>query len=266
MARVSVLLGVLIALSGLVIPARHVSAVSVTRDQLASAALSMDDLTGFKLISEDTPPDPDENFQAAVRRMFAPADPTQVTPRISVTLLAPYDALPQQILKATVAGGGLLKPFTTRDGYQRLGALGVGDADQAASFQVTPQGSSLTFLAYIDTSLRGRIIVFTSYAVPSAAPDQASFAALAAQQDAKIVADTALPAGLVNPGTRDTIATHRWYTSSDPSATVYYCDDDPGWRAIDLGSLQSYGTVQELLNDYPGRTLDRPCMDGATGP
>jgi hypothetical protein len=250
----------------LLVPVRRAAAVSVTRDQLASAALAVADLPGFRLVSEDTPPDPDENFQAGVRRMFAPDDPTQFAPRISVTLLAPYDALPQPILKATVAGGGLLKQFSSRDGYQPLGALGVGDADQAASFQLTDQRSGLTFLVYIDTALRGRVIVFTTYAVNIGAPDQATFAAYAAQQDAKIVGDSALPPGLVNPGTRDTISTHRWYTSADPSAAVYFCDDDPGWRAIALDSLQSYATVQDLLADYPGRTLDKPCLDGATGP
>ncbi|MBA3943468.1 MAG: hypothetical protein H0X37_02770 [Herpetosiphonaceae bacterium] len=55
------------------------------------------------------------------------------------------------------------------------------------------------------------------------------------------------------------VTAHTFYLSTYPGAYLYYCDDDPAWQSLSPTYLKHYNTEAELLHDYPGRVLRRPC-------
>lgn len=52
---------------------------------------------------------------------------------------------------------------------------------------------------------------------------------------------------------------HTFYLSSHHSAKFYYCDSDDGWKSLSTDYLKSYSSEQELLDNYPTRTLHEAC-------
>lgn len=55
-------------------------------------------------------------------------------------------------------------------------------------------------------------------------------------------------------------STHIFYTSAEPEVKIYYCDTDQGWQQIPSISLKSFYSQSELLNMFPGRTLNQACI------
>jgi micrococcal nuclease len=53
-------------------------------------------------------------------------------------------------------------------------------------------------------------------------------------------------------------AGHIFYTSSYPTAKLYYCDTDSNWKNLSSRYLKSFSSEQELLAAY-SRTLHEPC-------
>ena len=52
---------------------------------------------------------------------------------------------------------------------------------------------------------------------------------------------------------------HTFYLSTYYTSKYYYCDTDDGWKSLSTKYLKSYSSEQELLKDYPTRTLHEAC-------
>lgn len=152
------------------------------------------------------------------------------------------------------------------------GLLYAAAPDQADSAQLT------TFAALQDAKLVASGLP-ALLAGPSS-PDTATIPAAPAAPDlspaSTSVATAATPAPTrtppaTTPSPEPTAAPrsggpHTWYTSSAANSTQYCCDDDPAWQSLSPRNLRMFATVAALLASYPGKHLNRPCLDGATGP
>lgn len=240
----------------------------VTNEQLASVLLSPADLGAYTVTQENAPDVNSETFQLAYHRMLTSTRPAQsgyATVDLQIQLLA--SAVPGQLAQAYLTGGHVFDSFSDRPGFQHTGSLGIGNADDSMFFDYQLPNTDAIYAVYVDAFLRGRFLVTVRYGAVAGLDDPSALQRIAAQQDSKLQTSGVIPPALLNPlATPSQISSHRWYTSADPTATLYYCDDDPAWRAISLDELQSFGTVAELLAQFPGRTLNQPCADGATGP
>jgi len=52
---------------------------------------------------------------------------------------------------------------------------------------------------------------------------------------------------------------HTFYLSTYYTSKFYYCDTDDGWKGLSSKYLKSYASEQELLKNYPSRTLHETC-------
>jgi len=52
---------------------------------------------------------------------------------------------------------------------------------------------------------------------------------------------------------------HTFYLSTYYTSKYYYCDTDDGWKSLSTKYLKSYSSEQELLKNYPTRTLHETC-------
>ncbi|MDP2629134.1 MAG: lamin tail domain-containing protein [Candidatus Harrisonbacteria bacterium] len=52
----------------------------------------------------------------------------------------------------------------------------------------------------------------------------------------------------------------RWYTSSYPTAKYYYCEQSSGWESLSKNNLRSFDSEEDLLAEFPTRTLHTSCQ------
>ncbi len=69
---------------------------------------------------------------------------------------------------------------------------------------------------------------------------------------------TRTPKPLATETTVPTAAPGRYVVSSK-SRKYYYCADDPGWHSIKADNLRWFQSEEQLLQEYPGLTIHRPC-------
>jgi hypothetical protein len=166
---------------------------SISNAGVSAALLALPDLSGFHQTAETSQTNSNSVNGVSVamvrmRRMFV-ADGGGAT--LSAELLQVMGGDPSAF-DPSQAGESLLLQAAGADGAQvsgfaLLGPLGLGEADQAASWSaVSPQGDQWSFVA--DVFRRGHVLATVVYAVPSADGDVATLTAYAQQQDAKLAA------------------------------------------------------------------------------
>lgn len=52
---------------------------------------------------------------------------------------------------------------------------------------------------------------------------------------------------------------YHFYTSSHSSARLYYCETDNQWKWLSENYLMKFNSSEELLENFPDRTLNKPC-------
>lgn len=64
----------------------------------------------------------------------------------------------------------------------------------------------------------------------------------------------------VKSNTPTAISTGKYYTSSYSTSKYYYPESCDGWKSLTASYLKSYNSLDELLKDYPSRTLSSNCQ------
>ncbi len=168
-------------------------AQSISNAGVSAALLAPTDLPGFQQTAETSQTSSNSVNGVAVstvrmRRTFV-ADDGGVT--LSAELLQ-FVGGDGSAFDPAQAGAALLQQAAAMDGAQvsgfaLLGPLGLGEADQAASWSaVSPQGDQWSYVA--DVFRRGHVLATVVYAVPGADGDVATLTSYAQQQDAKLAA------------------------------------------------------------------------------
>ncbi len=173
--------------------ASSAGAQSISNAGVSAALLSAPDLPGFQQTAETSQTSSNSVNGVAVatvrmRRTFV-ADGGGAT--LSAELLQ-FMGGDGGAFDPTQAGEALLRQAAGADGarvsgFTLLGPLGLGEADQAASWSaLSPQGVQWSYVA--DVFRRGHVLATVVYAVPGADGDVASLTSYAQQQDAKLAA------------------------------------------------------------------------------
>jgi hypothetical protein len=63
----------------------------------------------------------------------------------------------------------------------------------------------------------------------------------------------------VTPPPPTATVVHNYYLSTYETAHEYYCDDDAAWHDISPDYLWGPHSLAQVLQQYPGRTLHKPC-------
>ncbi len=171
---------------------RPALAQTVSGDDLAAVMPGADDLPGFALLGDASPPAiPDSVREQHTRVFTADGGGTLLT----LILSAPHpDAVCLPQIRAAVADGEVLRALNgDRPGYQDLGALGAGDVDRAASWSDQNAGDGSWYTVFEDVFMRGELVAYvqaTSFGTP---PDAGTLAGWARLQDQKLLDAAADP-------------------------------------------------------------------------
>ncbi len=187
-----------LALAAVSLPLR-VRAQAVSGDDLAAVMLGADDLPGFALLGDASPPAIPDSVREQHTRVFT-ADGGETL--LTLILSAPHaDAVCLPRIRAAVADGEVLRALNgDRPGYQDSGAIGAGDVDWAASWSDQNAGDGSWYTVSEDVFMRGELVAYvqaTSFGTP---PDAGTLAGWARLQDEKLLdaaADPASPAGVL---------------------------------------------------------------------
>lgn len=60
--------------------------------------------------------------------------------------------------------------------------------------------------------------------------------------------------------TTNSVTTNKYYTSSYSTSKYYYPESCDGWKSLTASYLKSYNSLEDLLKDYPSRTLSSSCQ------
>lgn len=169
-------------------------AQTVTGDDLAVVLLGQDDLPGFTLAGDTSPPATPDEVREQRTRIFT--DDADAGTLLSLILSAPHaDAVCLPQILGSVANGDVLGALNgDKPNYQSLGSLGAGDVDTAAIWNDFDAGRGAWYTVSEDVFMRGELVVYVevvAYGTPPAADQLAGWARL---QDAKLLAATADPA------------------------------------------------------------------------
>lgn len=161
-------------------------AATVTFYDLRSASLSTDQLVGYRLVAEDSP-DGEGIMQATFGRILVKltAD-KQVSSRVGILLLAPESFVSQADLESLTTSGELHQGVSDDPSFHFLAPLGVGELDQAATWNDFDSRSNTWHTYYADTFLRGRMVTHIVYEAPSDQSDTCVLAHIARLQDEKL--------------------------------------------------------------------------------
>ena len=196
--RTAILCCVVIAIASAAwLAPRSGGAQAQTAAQLPALALGADDLPGYTVSSEN--PAPQANGAPSFARVLTSPSGGAV---VSVTLVLATDAATLAADRATIADGSLLSgEFGAQAAFQAGQPNAVGEIDSSAAWQSTAADGTVDQV-YGEAFLRGNIAaVIIASAAPDAA-DPASVAALAQQQDAKLLNATAA----ATPSATDAVA------------------------------------------------------------
>jgi micrococcal nuclease len=69
----------------------------------------------------------------------------------------------------------------------------------------------------------------------------------------------ASPSGVSQPPPSLQPSRHVFYTSTYHTAKLYYCDTDEAWKSLSPAYVKSYPSEQDVLADYPTKTLHEAC-------
>lgn len=172
-------------------------AQTVTGDDLAAVMLGADDLPGFTLTGDASPPDVPGSVREQHTRVFIANDASDAGGQTLLTLIlsSPHpDAVCLPQIRATIANGDVLAALNgDRPDYQPWGTLGVGDVDWAASWSDDGvQGAR--FSVSEDVFMRGELVVYLQTISDGAPPDADTLAGWARLEDEKLLGAAADPA------------------------------------------------------------------------
>jgi hypothetical protein len=180
-------------------PAHPILAQTAGDAQFAAIALSSADLPGFHLVSEqDVPVQPSDPVAGAWQRMLAADDAAGTAgAAMSIILMVPKDSASTSILDGTVDGGSVFSNLNGVTNLQLTGPLGIGDADQSATWQQwdSNAGAWATFSA--DNFLHGRLLVAVIYGSDSDANAPSQLSQYARLQENKLIA-AGVPTGALS--------------------------------------------------------------------
>jgi hypothetical protein len=176
-------------------------AQAVTSDDLAAAALTVDDLPGYQFVTESVTPPP-TGFDATYARIFSSAQNGGAV--LVDALLLPGDAIPLDALTTVLSRDTLFRGLANAlqfsvTNFRLTGPLGIGDSNQSAVWEGSDPNSGQPLVFYADGFLRGRLLVLILYAAPPASADPSQITAFAGLQDQKLLAST-LPPAVIAPG------------------------------------------------------------------
>ena len=171
--------------------------------QLATAALSADDVPGFQVLFEqDVPVKSNDAIASAWQRVLS-ADDGAAPPgaALSVLLMVPNPSSSVDVLKNIVNAGGAFSSVTGATNLHLTGTLGIGDVDQSATWQEWDSSDSTWDAFYADEFLSGRTIAAIIYGSHSDSVDPMRIVTLA-QRQAHLLSTVSLPSATASPGSQ----------------------------------------------------------------
>jgi|GEM_PF-6361334 hypothetical protein len=178
--------GFLVLLSSLCPQRTAASTTPTTTAELRQLALSSNDLPGFRQVAEDVPGG-EGIMQATFGEQFVLLDATgQVTARVGVLLLAPFDMVDESRLQALVTDGELYAGVRDSPNFMLTSPLSVSGLDQPASWNNRNARTGAWSTTYAETFLDGRIVAHLIYEAPADSADPAFIVHLAQLQQQRL--------------------------------------------------------------------------------
>jgi hypothetical protein len=174
--------------------ARTANAQTSDARQLAPAALSAADVSGFHVLSEqDVSVKSDGVIASAWQRVLGADDSTASGgAALSVLLMVPNTAVSTDILKGIVSTGSAFSSVSAATNLRLTGPLGIGDADQSATWQQWDAEDNTWDAFYADEFLTARTMAAVIYGSHSDAVDPTQIVTLA-QRQARLLASLVPP-------------------------------------------------------------------------
>ena len=179
---------------------------SISRDVLAAAALSPDELPGYHVTSESFVTE-GATFEVTFFRVLTAAGANgEGASVVRNTLMVPRDTATVAALRPLVMSGAGLASYSAQASFRYTGSLGIGDLDVSAAWTAPDPANGNADSFYGDAFLRGRLVTIVIYAAPARTADAGRIGALARMQDRKLLDSDDLPEYLVYPDREDASA------------------------------------------------------------